>query len=175
MITQPLREEHRELLPEVAEVVALADLVETFRAEEVRAGLIRVERFLHHHLIPHALTEDRVLYREIEKVLGAEGATATMSRDHEEVGALAAELSELGSAIDGETISADQAKRLRRVLYGLDAIVRLHFAKEEEVYLPLLDERLSEAEGRALFSSMERTAAQIKAQLEAQTTEVRSE
>jgi len=29
------------------------------------------------------------------------------------------------------------------VLYGLYAIVKLHFAKEEEVYLPILDQRLT--------------------------------
>ena len=27
----------------------------------------------------------------------------------------------------------------RRILYGLDAILRLHFAQEEEAYLALMD------------------------------------
>jgi hypothetical protein len=50
-------------------------------------------------------------------------------------------------------------QELRRLLYGLYAIVTLHFAKEEEVYLPLLDRALSDDEAAAMFQSMEAAAA----------------
>ena len=58
---------------------------------------------------------------------------------------------------------AGQASSLRRVLYGLYALVKVHFAKEEELYLPLLDERLSPEEARAMFEAMERAAGEAKA------------
>jgi len=35
--------------------------------------------------------------------------------------------------------TAEDLSDFRRILYGLDAILRLHFAQEEESYLPLLD------------------------------------
>jgi hypothetical protein len=39
--------------------------------------------------------------------------------------------------LDGPAI--DDIRDLRRVLYGLDAILRLHFAQEDEAYLALMD------------------------------------
>jgi ADP-ribosylglycohydrolase len=41
----------------------------------------------------------------------------------------------------------------------LYALVRVHFAKEEEVYLPLLDARLNADEAHAMFEAMEAAAA----------------
>ncbi len=37
------------------------------------------------------------------------------------------------------------------MLYGLYSIVKLHFAKEEEIYLPILDNHLSEGDAHELF------------------------
>jgi iron-sulfur cluster repair protein YtfE (RIC family) len=58
----------------------------------------------------------------------------------------------------------DEYRELRRILYGLYALVKLHFAKEEEIYLPLLDRRLSSEEGRDLFEAMEKEAARVHAE-----------
>ncbi|MGZ9262923.1 MAG: hypothetical protein ACXW6V_25945, partial [Candidatus Binatia bacterium] len=43
------------------------------------------------------------------------------------------------------------AMELRRVLYGLYSVVKLHFAKEEEIYLPILANHLSEGDAHELF------------------------
>jgi hypothetical protein len=51
------------------------------------------------------------------------------------------------------------------VLYGLYAVVKLHFAKEEEVYLPILDARLTHEEASRMFEAMEMAAKQAKSQL----------
>jgi iron-sulfur cluster repair protein YtfE (RIC family) len=59
----------------------------------------------------------------------------------------------------------DEHRELRRILYGLYALVKLHFAKEEEIYLPLLDRRLSSEEGRDLFEAMEKEAARAHAEV----------
>jgi hypothetical protein len=47
-------------------------------------------------------------------------------------------------------------REIQRILYGLYiyAIIRLHFAKEEEVYLPLLDAELAPAEADDMFRAM---------------------
>jgi hemerythrin-like domain-containing protein len=41
------------------------------------------------------------------------------------------------------------------VLYGLFALLKVHFAKEEEVYLPMIDRSLSEAQFNELYEAME--------------------
>jgi iron-sulfur cluster repair protein YtfE (RIC family) len=161
MITKPLRDEHGELLTRIERLKELADSVGTEGIEALRRGIQEVEEFLHVHLIPHALTEDRVLYPAVNRLMGAEQATATMSRDHHEVGKLTEELSGLAARLDGQSLSKAQQQQLRRLLYGLYALVKLHFAKEEEIYLPLLDARLNREEGQALFDTMKKTAAQL--------------
>ena len=62
-------------------------------------------------------------------------------------------------------MSVDQEKALRRMLYDLYAVVKLYFAKEEEVYLPILDVRLTPEEASRMFEAMEMAAKQAKGKL----------
>jgi iron-sulfur cluster repair protein YtfE (RIC family) len=63
--------------------------------------------------------------------------------------------------------NAHEGRQLRveitRTLYSLHAIVALHFAKEEEVYLPIVDEHLTADEASALFREMEAAATEARA------------
>jgi iron-sulfur cluster repair protein YtfE (RIC family) len=124
-----------------------------------------VYEFLSHHLLPHARAEDRALYPTVGKVMGAPEATATMSRDHVEVGRLTDELASLRAQLSGQALGSSQAKALRRVLYGLYALIKVHFAKEEEIYLALLDARLTPEEARRMFEAMEEAAKEAKGAL----------
>ena len=87
----------------------------------------------------------------------APGATRTMQRDHVEVAALTRELTRTRESLTGVP-AADQRRALQRNLYGLSAVVRLHFAKEEEVYLPVLDAGLSPEEATEMFRAMHESA-----------------
>jgi hypothetical protein len=61
--------------------------------------------FLAHHLIPHAQAEEHALHPVVGKVLGASEATATMSRDHVEVGRLTEELGTLHTSANAAALS----------------------------------------------------------------------
>lgn len=163
-LTQPLREEHQELLPHIAHLRIAADLMGEAPIEEVRRAVDEAYGFLVGHLIPHAQAEDAVLYPIVGRVMGAPEAPATMRRDHVEVGRLTEELGALRARLAAG--AADQAvlRDLRRVLYGLSVLVGVHFAKEEEVYLPLLDARLTPAEAAVMFREMETAAGEAKRQ-----------
>lgn len=167
-VTQPLREEHKELWPHVEALRATADAVGEAPLETLRRGVDEAYDFLAHHLLAHAQAEERALYPVVQKVLGAPEATATMSRDHVEVGRLVDELGALRAQLAGAAALSDpQARALRRVLYGLYALLTVHFAKEEEVYLPLLDARLTSAEAQRMFQHMEAAAQEAKRALPA--------
>ncbi|MHB8684696.1 MAG: hemerythrin domain-containing protein [Dehalococcoidia bacterium] len=161
--TQPLRDEHRELLPHVESLRAAADSVGEASMEDLRRAVDAAYDFLSGHLIPHAQAEESALYPVVGRVLGAREATATMIRDHVEVGQLSGELGALRARLTGDALGDAQAKALRRVLYGLYALLKVHFAKEEEVYLPILDERLNAEEARQMFEAMEAAAHEAKA------------
>lgn len=162
-ITQPLRDEHSQLLPEVETLRTAAEAAGTAPQPELRQRVDKAYEFLAHHLIPHALAEDRALYPVVGRVMGAPEATATMSRDHVEVSRLTEELASLRGAVTAGPVGEGETRNLRRVLYGLYALVRLHFAKEEEVYLPILDASLSAEEATEMFQAMEQAAMDARA------------
>ncbi len=164
-LTQPLREEHKELLPHIEAIRQAADAIGETPLSELRPQIDEVYDFLAYHLLPHAQAEEAALYPVVGKVMGAPEATGTMSRDHVEVGRLIDNLGQIRSSVSGSTLTTMQIKNLRRVLYGLYTLVKVHFAKEEEVYLPILDARLTPAEARSLFEKMEQAAHQAKSAL----------
>jgi iron-sulfur cluster repair protein YtfE (RIC family) len=116
-----------------------------------------VYEFLAYHLVPHAQAEDVALYPAVQKALGSLDATRTMTRDHIEVGHYIAELAQLR-----QDLSPQNFKMLQRVLYGVYALVKVHFAKEEEVYLPILEERMTADEAAKMFETMESAASHAK-------------
>lgn len=146
--TQPLRDEHRALLPEIGSLRAAADAVGTPAGDE---AFERACRLLERHLLPHLEAEEAALYPTIDRLSGPH-ATATMWHDHDEIRRRVAELRGLHPAVG---ISAKND--LRAALYGLDAIVRLHVAKEEALHYPLLDEHLGRIEAAQLIEAVHQT------------------
>lgn len=90
----------------------------------------RVLDFLRGTLLPHAEAEEAVLYPEWARLVGAPDASAPMIHDHQ---AIAAYTNELGHA------DLEDLERVRELLYGLHALISVHFRKEEDLQLPLLD------------------------------------
>lgn len=157
-VTEPLRAEHRELAPFITGLRTAADAVgaipEAELADRVNASLA----FLTRHLAAHAAAEEAALYPVVDRLLDGMPVTATMSRDHVEITRLTAELGAAQHRLETEGLTDTVARDLRRLLYGLHAVVTLHFAKEEEVYLPILDARLSTGEAAAMFADLARAA-----------------
>jgi len=151
--TEPLRAEHRDLLPHVAGLRTVADSISRWDAD-TGAEIVGTVSFLRDHLVPHARAEEAVLYPTVERLQGAPGATATMVADHAEIVARIDVLEALGRSLSPRRPSEAEANELRAQLYGLWAIVALHFVKEEEVLLPTLDAHLSDADALALFERM---------------------
>jgi len=160
--TQPLRDEHQELRPHVERLRQAAEAVGASPTPAFRALLDEVGNFLGSHLIPHAQAEEAALYPVVARLMGAQEATATMRRDHIEIGRLIDELRTLQDQLADATYEPGEAESLRRTLYGLYAVIALHFAKEEEIYLPLLDARLSAGEAHEMFQRMEQAAVEAK-------------
>ena len=66
---------------------------------------------------------------------------------------------------DGRTGDASFSSERLLLHPCLYALIKVHFAKEEEIYAPLLEARLTGDEARELFAAMDRAAYEIKAQL----------
>ena len=138
--------EHTELLPIVTDIRRIADRLETGATPDVLPDLHNLHRRLVEDLLPHEDAEEKMFYPEVAALLGGEDPTGTMSRAHVEIAhsirLLGVLLDEIGE--DGSDVA--DVVDLRRVLYGLHAILRLHFAQEEEAYLSLAEVRDEEVE-----------------------------
>jgi len=143
-------EEHAGLFPHLDHLGSLASDATTLGEDELRTRLREVLAFLRDDLLPHAREEEVSVYPAAEKVLRAVGgATRTMSIDHRFVGQMVGELSALGEGL----LSSANKERIRRLLYGLQALLQVHFTKENEVYVPLLN-RLSASERHQLHDRL---------------------
>jgi iron-sulfur cluster repair protein YtfE (RIC family) len=154
-LMQPLHDEHQELLPYVEALRTAADAVGTATLPELRRHIAEAHEFLTQHLLAHAAIEEAVLYPAVERVMDCQGATATMRRDHLEVERFTRDLATIHTELSDRDGLPDAALgEIRRVLYGLYALVTVHFAKEEADYLPLLEARLTEHEAATLLARM---------------------
>jgi iron-sulfur cluster repair protein YtfE (RIC family) len=142
--TAALREEHEHLLVHVEHLKAAAAELPELSIEERRTLLARVLEFLRGTLLPHAQAEERALYPAVAGLYGHPDATATMSYDHRAIGE---QIDALAAADPADTDT------VRQLLYGLYAVILVHFRKEEEVYLPLLEAR-PDAEVEALLAGL---------------------
>jgi len=165
LLTQPLRDEHKELLPHVEEIRSVANLVGDAPVSALRQQIDETYDFLARHLIPHAKAEDKALYSIVGKSIGTSEAMAPMQFDHVEIGRMTQRLGTLRTQFSGTALKDAQIKELREVLYGLYVLVRTHFVKEEEIYLPILDAKLTSEEAHQMFDAMEAAAAEAKKQL----------
>ena len=128
--------EHEDLLPARAAVRRAADALAAGPGPAADAAVRQAYRLLAQRLLPHELAEETELYPALGTVLGSPEGTVTMSRSHVEIQRLIERLGRhLAEAPHG--IQPDQVDDLRATLYGLDAILTLHFAQEEEAYFTL--------------------------------------
>jgi heavy metal translocating P-type ATPase len=125
-----------------AELERLRDAADALRSEQPAIALAQVRtvnRFLVEELLPHEEAEDSELYPVLARVLGGHDSMGTMSRAHAEIGRLVRRLGRLLEALTDDDLQEEDVRELQGVLYGLYAVLRLHFAQENEGYFSLLD------------------------------------
>ncbi len=131
--------EHLAIRTDLEQLRQAADAIGVEGADAAIARVRRVHRLLVDEVLPHEQAEDEVLYPALAKVLGGSDPLGPMSRAHAEISHL---VRRLGLLLDdvapGEPDDADIVE-LRRLLYGLHAILRLHTVQEDESLLSLAE------------------------------------
>jgi heavy metal translocating P-type ATPase len=131
--------EHLVLRPEVERIRSVAD---ELGGDDDRAAVHDAQELhglLVDELLPHEWAEDERLYPAIARALGGSEPMATMRREHVEIAHQIRRFGRLLQTIDADHPDADDILELRRILYGLYAILRLHFAQEDERYYSFTD------------------------------------
>jgi iron-sulfur cluster repair protein YtfE (RIC family) len=128
--TEPFRHEHEQLLEHIEHLAQAAREMPRLSPEERDAVRGRVLEFLRGTLLPHARAEEEILYPEWAALVGFADAAVPMVHDHE---AIVARVERLEAADPADVDS------LQELLYGLHALISVHFRKEEDLQLPAFD------------------------------------
>ena len=128
--TEPFRHEHEELIRHIEHLADAAREMPRLSDEERDAVRARIVDFLRGTLIPHAQAEEEILYPAWAELVGFGEAAAPMIHDHE---AIVARIERLDGADAGDL------DVLQELLYGLYALISVHFRKEEDLQLPVFD------------------------------------
>ena len=130
--------EHDGLRDSIGLLRAAADRLAAGNNAAALQTLARAHTVLADQILPHEQAEEAQLYPALAGPLGSGEATATMSRTHAEIQRLSDRIgAQLALAQARGAIQPDQVDDLLACLYGLYAVLRLHFVQEEENYFTL--------------------------------------
>lgn len=132
--------EHEELRDTVDSLRETADQLVAGADAAALRSLTRTYTSLTDRILPHERAEEAGLYPALARPLRSSEATATMSRTHAEIQRLADRIgTHVALAQEANAIQPDQIDDLLACLYGLHALLRLHFLQEEENYFTLVE------------------------------------
>lgn len=149
-MTSAGHQHHERIEVELDRLPALADLLrEPTRPDGFEAAFDASYAFITGTLVPHMETIEQEVYPELERLMQNRHSMAPMRREHAELTRLVSSLDIYREALAAEALGPSGSMGLRRVLYRLYALLKVHLAEEEE-YLRVLDHNLSAAEQEAL-------------------------
>lgn len=150
-----IHEEHREMLPHVKAMRTTAELIGHTPHSVVVARCQEALQFLQHHVLPHARAEEQFMYPVIDRLESARLGSALMRWDHAEIERLTDQLHTSWQKMMSDRLLTDDVERhVREILLALHSLLVLHFAKEDDVLVPLLEASISQEEADALEHDM---------------------
>ena len=147
-------EHHARLVPHVDRLLTLAEMVGHVECSAIHRAFEEEYTFIVGQLVPHMEAIERGLYDRLEAVMGRRHSMAPMRQEHRTIARLVEELGRYRRHADGCTWSAVEGMALRRALYRLHALLKVHLA-EEELYLGVLERSLTDDEKNLLARSMD--------------------
>ncbi len=134
--------EHDELRDAVDLLRDAADRLAAAPDQAALEAVGQAHTVLTERIIPHERAEETQLYPALAHPLGTSEATAPMSRTHAEIQRISDRIgAHLTLARSSGAIGPDQVDDLLACLYGLHALLRLHFLQEEESYFTLAEDQ----------------------------------
>jgi heavy metal translocating P-type ATPase len=138
-IRSRLEAEHTELRPLIAQVQRTADALDGLDPALVRTHVEQLADELETRLLIHEQEEETRVYPALSKAIGGSDPMAVLSGSHREIFHLVRLLRRMTGALAADGADPDDLRDIRRVLYGLHAILTLHMDQEEEIYQTISD------------------------------------
>lgn len=126
--------EHAELEPIMNRIRTVADQLPRIGRNQAKTTLSDLTRLLNLVLVPHERRDDTEIYPDVARLLEGEDPLAAMSGMHREIFRVTNLLDRIVTDLPEQGPDSAALQELQRLLYGLDAVLRLHCAQEDELF-----------------------------------------
>jgi Hemerythrin HHE cation binding domain len=151
-----VHEHHERLVHHVDRLPQTGDLIDGGQLAELSIALTESCSFLNDLLLPHMAASEKAIYPELERMLQNRHSMTPMRREHEQIRAQIAEIDLIRLRLDGGTFNLGDRIRLRRAIFGLYSLLKVHLA-EELLYADMVEHGASPERAAALAAAMEHT------------------
>ena len=152
-LPQAAHDHHERLLEHVNRIPEMADALLTEQPDEALKHIAAMRQFLTGTLLPHMEAAERALYPQLERMFQNRHSMAPMRREHDRIRRL---VGEFGTLVDEDAghVSLGRTLALRRVLFGLYALLKVHLG-EEEAYLRIVERGVTDDVADAVTAALE--------------------
>lgn len=156
-LPQAAHQHHERLLERVNRIPEMADALLTEKPEEALKHIAETRQFLTGTLLPHMEAAERALYPQLERMFQNRHSMAPMRREHDRIRQL---VGEFGTLVDKDAghVSLGRTLALRRVLFQLYAMLKVHLG-EEEAYLRIVERGVTDDVADAVTAALEHPVA----------------
>jgi Hemerythrin HHE cation binding domain len=143
------RLQQQRIQPHLDRLPELADLLGREPPAAFATEFSRECAFITGQLVPYIEAWEGALYGRLEQLMEGRHSMAPMRDEHDLLRRLISSLCAYRAMVETDELTPEAGMGLRRVLYRLYAVLKVHLAEEEQ-YLRVLDHNLSAEEQDAL-------------------------
>ena len=153
------QEHHAKLLPHVDRLAAIAEMIGREDCASIHVSFEEAYGVIVGQLVPHMDAIETTLYAQLERLMGHRHSMAPMREEHRQMRRLIEVIGRYRVHVAGCRLGSVEALALRRALYRLYSILKVHLA-EEELYLGVLEQNLTDEEKDILARGIDHANAQ---------------
>ena len=146
-------------MPHVDALPALAEMIDSVERDEFARRFEEQCQFITGQLMPHIDAIERTLYPELERLMDRRHSMQPMRDEHAQLRRLFASLCRYRATVGADALDQASSIGLRRVLYRLFTLMKVHLA-EEELYLRVIERGVSADERDALARGIDHASAE---------------
>ena len=131
------REMHRDhvaLVASLDRLRSIADALDDTAPEDAAALIVEANGIVQSEVVEHERNDEGSVYPRLARVLTDGHGLSAMSRAHREILHLARLLARVVEDLPTEKIDRYLVRDAQRVIEGIEALVRIHTAQEEDIY-----------------------------------------
>jgi hypothetical protein len=147
-------EHHERLMSHVDHLPDTAELLLHAPVDELDPRLAEISELFDGLLIPHLEAAEANLYPELERLMQNRHSMSPMRQEHAAIRRRVEEYATLRTSFEGRRPSVSEAVAMRRILYRLYALLKIHLV-EEEIYIHLIERGVEPDAAEMLAAAMD--------------------